>query len=91
MTKTMDIKSLLIGFLLATSVMLFMGATSDNGNGRYQGFSNGKHVYMINTQDGQLLKLDTGGCNCSHCTSNKHYGTKKWKQASKGFLKINKK
>ena len=41
MTKTMDIKSLLIGFLLATSVMLFMGAIppkSPNNTeiGRYQ-------------------------------------------------------
>ena len=28
MTKTIDIKSLLIGFLLAISIMLFMGHTS---------------------------------------------------------------
>ena len=42
MSKTIDIKSLLIGFLLATSVMLSMGAItskSPNNNteiGRYQ-------------------------------------------------------
>ena len=38
MVKKMDIKSLLIGFLLATSVMLFMGHTASNllETGRYQ-------------------------------------------------------
>ena len=38
MTKIIDIKSLLIGFLLATSVMLFMGHASSNllETGRYQ-------------------------------------------------------
>ena len=38
MVKKMDIKSLLIGFLLATSVMLFVGAVSSNllETGRYQ-------------------------------------------------------
>jgi hypothetical protein len=38
MTKIIDIKSLLIGFLLATSVMLFMGHASSDllETGRYQ-------------------------------------------------------
>ena len=37
MTKIIDIKSLLIGFLLAASIVLFMGATSNhNENGRYE-------------------------------------------------------
>tara|TARA_Y100001970_G_C13608092_1_gene543505 strand:- start:46 stop:285 length:240 start_codon:yes stop_codon:yes gene_type:complete len=38
MVKKMDIKSLLIGFLLATSVILFMGHTASNllEMGRYQ-------------------------------------------------------
>lgn len=54
MTKIIDIKSLLIGFLLATSVMLFMGATSDNGNGRYQ-----MHMgeVLVDTQTGEVYEI----------------------------------
>ena len=56
MSKTIDIKSLLIGFLLATSVMLFMGATSNNENGRYQAFCNDAYdVYMIDTKTGEFF------------------------------------
>ena len=60
MIKIMDIKSLLIGFLLATSVMLSMGAItskSPNNNteiGKYQGFQGGEKLYMLNTQTGEL-------------------------------------
>lgn len=54
MTKTIDIKSLLIGFLLATSVMLFMGTTSDNENGRYQAFVENSKGYMLDTKNGEL-------------------------------------
>jgi hypothetical protein len=58
MSKTIDIKSLLIGFLLATSVMLFMGATSNNQNSRYQAFCNSysSHVYMIDTKTGEFFQ-----------------------------------
>ena len=65
MTKKIDIKSLLIGFLLATSVMLFMGSVSDNKNGRFQAFAGhwGSEVYslqyLLNTQTGQLYFLNT--------------------------------
>ena len=69
MTKIIDIKSLLIGFLLATSVMLFMGATQNvflskqskaalntiAKNGKYQGFGGGEGPHrMLNTQTGEL-------------------------------------
>jgi hypothetical protein len=54
MSKTIDIRSLLIGFLLATSVMLFMGATTDNENGRYQAFSSEGKIHMIDTRNGTL-------------------------------------
>lgn len=61
MSKTIDIKSLLIGFLLATSVMLFMGATSNNENGRYQAFGYDTYdVFMINTKTGELFKYSQG-------------------------------
>ena len=62
-TKTMDIKSLLIGFLLATSVMLFMGAKEEpmemfvtsSDNGRYQGFADKGKLYLVDTTTGQLF------------------------------------
>ena len=55
MSKAIDVKSMLIGFLLATSVMLFMGATSDNGNGSYQMTSGGGwDLKMIDTRTGEL-------------------------------------
>ena len=57
MTKKIDIKSLLIGFLLATSAMLFMGASSDNGNGRYQNLSGTAYASMIDTQTGEAYSL----------------------------------
>ena len=55
MTKTMDIKSLLIGFLLATSVMLFMGAAEEpmemfitsTDNDKYQAFSTLQNILFI--------------------------------------------
>ena len=59
MTKIIDIKSLLIGFLLATSVMLFIGATNDNGNGRYQVTSGGQYgnIVLLDTQNAELYNL----------------------------------
>ena len=56
MTKTIDIKSMLIGFLLATSVMLFMGTTSGNGNGRYHMLNDGSlnQLKMIDASTGEI-------------------------------------
>ena len=49
-----NIKSLIIGFLLATCMFLFMGNTSSNsGQGKYQGFANDTHRYMIDTYTGE--------------------------------------
>ena len=66
MTKIIDIKSLLIGFLLATSVMLFMGATSNNQIGKYQlstCHSSSRTIYetIIDTETGEIIsrKLKT--------------------------------
>ena len=56
MTKTIDIKSMLIGFLLATSVMLFMGATSGNEVGRYQGYGTNAGAFMLDTQTGEIYR-----------------------------------
>ena len=66
MTKIINIKSLLIGFLLATSVMLFMGHASSNllETGRYQlSTTMGSATYMhppiyetiIDTKTGQVV------------------------------------
>ena len=52
-----DIKSIIIGFLLATCMFLFMGATSnDNENqvGKYQGFTDEYSEYIIDTITGEL-------------------------------------
>ena len=70
MSKTIDIRSLLIGFLLATSVMLFMGATKEepmemfvtsSNNGKYQVSTTyrdaGNWVFetIINTETGEII------------------------------------
>ena len=70
MTKKIDIKSLLIGFLLATSAMLFMGASSDNGNGRYQ---------IASPPSGGIFLLDTKNAEMYHYYSSKKYFKKKTK------------
>ena len=66
-----DFKSMIIGFLLATSMFLFMGYTDINPNimgGKYQVTTGGKlgiwqnklqneYTYMMNTQNGELFQL----------------------------------
>ena len=67
MSKTINIKSLLIGFLLATSVMLFMGATSNNQIGKYQVSTcyrdAGNWVFetIINTETGEIISRERKG------------------------------
>ena len=75
MTKTIDIKSLLIGFLLATSVMLFMGHASSNllETGRYQvsiaagviGKKNSGRVFetIVDTKTGSIVSRDNFSLN----------------------------
>tara|TARA_R110002020_G_scaffold451494_1_gene665484 strand:- start:331 stop:585 length:255 start_codon:yes stop_codon:yes gene_type:complete len=61
MTKTIDIKSLLIGFLLATSVMLFMGAggtTHNTTSGKYQGIGTGTGLFLLNTHTGETYRFN---------------------------------
>ena len=53
-----DIKSVLIGFLLATCCFLFMGQTSDNDIGKYQMASDVHGIKMIDTRTGQLWEKD---------------------------------
>ena len=62
MVKKIDIKSLLIGFLLAISVMLFMGHTASNllETGRYQVSTTGgpeSPIYetIIDTKTGSIV------------------------------------
>ena len=67
MSKAIDVKSMLIGLLLATSVMLFMGADEQsewnvdgkviieaNENGRYQ-----MHMgeVLVDTQTGEVYEI----------------------------------
>jgi len=52
-----DIKSVMIGFLLATSMFLFMGQTKATSNeiGRYQAFSDNEgKEFIIDTTTGAL-------------------------------------
>ena len=48
-----DIKSMIIGFLLATCMLLMMGQGS-NTTGRYQGFATGNKTYLVDTVTGQM-------------------------------------
>ena len=52
-----DIKSVMIGFLLATCMFLFIGATSNTGQGKYQGFGTEGGRFMLDTQTGQLYEM----------------------------------
>jgi len=55
-----DFKSILIGFLSATCLFLFMGQTnSQDGAGKYQAFqqnssSGNSTIHMLNTQTGEM-------------------------------------
>ena len=50
-----DIKSMMIGFLLATCMFLMMGqGSNDSQVGRYQGFAAGGTRFMIDTTNGEL-------------------------------------
>ena len=50
-----DIKSMIIGFLLATCMFLMMGQGSNDAQaGRYQGFADQNDVYLIDTITGEL-------------------------------------
>ncbi len=64
-----DIKSVLIGFLTCTCMLLIMGKTDNlewnvdgqvivetNENGKYQGFATQTMKFMIDTQTGELYK-----------------------------------
>ena len=55
-----DIKWVMIGFLLATSMFLFMGQTKATNSeiGRYQAFANDKYEYMIDTSTGELWDFE---------------------------------
>lgn len=47
----MDIKSVVIGFLMCLVIVLLMGFGGTNGIGRYQAFDNG---YVIDTTTGAI-------------------------------------
>ena len=50
-----DIKSMMIGFLLATCMFLMMGqTTNDTQTGKYQGFADQNDIFLINTNTGEL-------------------------------------
>ena len=64
-----DIKSILIGFLLATCMFLFMGNTSSGQVGKYQGFADENNVFMIDTKTGQLFEQKCDG----YCRLGKYF------------------
>ena len=52
-----DIKTLIIGFLLATCMFLMMGqGGNDSQIGNYQAFSHGSGRYLLNTSTGDLFE-----------------------------------
>lgn len=56
-----DIKTLMIGFLLATCMFLLIGANSNNSQiGKYQGFADDAHKYLVDTETGQLWAREKG-------------------------------
>lgn len=54
--KSIDIKSMVIGFLACVCMLLIMGQSVHDGQGKYQGFATQTTRYMINTQTGELYK-----------------------------------
>ena len=54
--KLIDIKSMIIGFLTCTCIILIMGQSAHNQKGVYQGFATQTTRYMLNTQTGELYK-----------------------------------
>ena len=60
-----DIKSMIIGFLLATCMFLFIGATkNDRGRsqiGKYQATAYGNFAILINTETGEVYYPCQGG------------------------------
>ena len=66
-----DIKSMTIGFLLATSMFLFYGQTSNemyvttSDNGRYQAFYGKSSPFLLDTKTGEMY-------------TTQEYSDKKW-------------
>ena len=48
-----DIKTLMIGFLLATCMFLIMGQGGNTQIGRYQGFATADKAYLVDTTNGE--------------------------------------
>ena len=50
-----DIKSMMIGFLLATCMFLMMGQSNNYSQiGKYQGFGDQNDIFLIDTTTGEL-------------------------------------
>ena len=65
--KMKDIKSMIIGFLLATCMFLFMGQTNNYGNvimkgeyGQFSGFTSKESVFMIDTKSADTWIWNSG-------------------------------
>ena len=57
--KIIDLRSLVIGLLLGSCLILVSGYSGNSANGRYQcSASAGLWVFIIDTQTGQTWKLD---------------------------------
>ena len=54
-----DIKSYIIGFLMATCMFLFIGATTSNsGQGKFQALIESNTKYLVDTHTGELWTYD---------------------------------
>lgn len=55
---SIDLKSLIIGFLLSLCIMLFSGFTSVTNNGRYQCSATESWVAVMDTQTGHVWIME---------------------------------
>ena len=54
-----DIKSMMIGFLLATCMFLLMGQSSNDSQvGRYQGVGTAGYLYLVDTTTGKTMNYE---------------------------------
>jgi len=72
--KSIDVKSLLIGFLLSTTFFVTVAATSNIHIGKYQLSGAKNEIYMIDTRSGKLYQY-----------SPHFYPTGKWKVVTNKF------
>lgn len=56
--RNIDFKSLVIGLMLCLCIILALGSSKDNNNGRYQCCADEGYVFILDTQTGHTWKID---------------------------------